>query len=64
MTRALSAVMKFDVGRAIELNVLSPAILAILAAIVAGIRLPVRVWQGLGIGFVLLGIVRIAGHTL
>jgi hypothetical protein len=64
MTRALAALLRLKWNAALELNSLSPLALAALACLALGVRPPGRVWQGLAIAFALLGVVRIAGHTL
>jgi hypothetical protein len=64
MTRALAALTRFEWNQALELHILSPAVLALLLGIAAGQRPAGRVWQGLAIAFGLVGVIRIAGHTL
>ena len=64
MTRALAALTRFEWSQAFDLHVLSPVVLALLLGAVAGIRPPGKVWHILAIAFGLVGVVRIAGHTL
>jgi hypothetical protein len=64
MTRALAALTRWEWRQALELNVLSPAAFAVLAALALGLRPPVRVWQGLAAALALLAAVRVAAHTL